>query len=212
MTYAPPPGMGVPQKKGTNPLVWIFVALGAFCCIGIIAFGAMTATVFNQTKGMFPCIFSLATLNKSMDAYVKEKGVFPPAENWQDELAPYYSKNSDDMKNELKDAPMGIDEWANVADINGDFSCNTSGTKTFIAYNPDIAGKKVTDIADPAATVMFFETTTTGRNINETYAEKDFSTSPKLMGQPRGWYQMTADGEMVTVDQKGKKTKVDISN
>ncbi len=203
--------MGVPKKQSTNPLVWIFVALGAFCCIAIIAFGAMTATVFNQTKDMFPCMFSLATLDKAMDEYVKEKGVFPPADSWQDELAPYYTKHSTSMKDELKDAPGPMKDWGNVTDISGDFKCSTTGVNTYIAYNPEIAGKKLSDLKDPADTVMFFETTSTGRNIAEPFKEKDFKDSPKMMGQPRGWYRMGTDGEMVVTDQSGKKTKVDIN-
>lgn len=168
--------------------------------------------VMNQTKDMFPCIFSLSTLQASMDEYVKEKGVFPTAANWQDELAPYYTKKADEFKEDFKDAPGPLQNWGNVADINGNFECNTGTPKTFISINPDISGKKLADIADQGNTVMFFETTTTGRNIAESFAEKDFKTSPKMMGQPRGWYQMMVDGDMNVIDEKGKKTKVDISS
>jgi hypothetical protein len=210
MTYNAPPGMGAP-KKGANPLIWIFVALGAFCCIGIIAFGGMSMAVLNQTKNLMPCMFSMATLNKSMEDYVKEKGTYPPAATWQDELAPYYEKQSKSFTEEFKNAPGPVKDWGDIADINAELGCNTSGTpKTSLAFNPDLAGKKPTDIKD-SDTIMFFETTSTGRNISEKPVERKFKDAPKMMGSPRGWYQMNTEGRMVVVDENGKIKHVDIN-
>ncbi len=171
----------------------------------------MTAAVFNQTKNLIPCMFTMSTLNKSMEDYVKEKGKYPSAEKWQDELAPYYTKASKEFTEEFKDAPGPMKDWGNIADINASLDCNTSSSpKTVLAFNPEISGKKPADIKD-VDTIMFFETTSSGRNIAEKPTARKFADSPKMMGSPRGWYQMNMDGEMVVVDDTGKVKHVDIS-
>jgi len=167
--------------------------------------------VMNQTKNLMPCMFSLSNLSSSMDDYLKEKGKYPPAATWQDELAPYYAASSKKFTDEFKDAPGPLKDWGNIADINADLECNSSSSpKTFLAYNPELAGKKPADIKD-VDTILFFETTSTGRNIAEKPAERKFADSPKMMGSPRGWYQMNLEGDMVVVDEKGKIQHVDIS-
>lgn len=211
MTYTPPPYGEAPRKKGTNPLVWIFVALGAFCCIAIIAFVGMGAAVFNQGKDMFPCIFTISTLNKSMKEYVQDKGKFPDADKWQSELAPYYNKSSKSFKDEMKDAPGPLKGMGDVADISMPVACNTSGTKTFISYNSEIAGKEMKDITDKDDTAMFYEDLVEKINASAPFKPKDFKDSPRMMGQPRGWYVVVVSGDMQTVDEKGKKHNVDIS-
>jgi len=211
MTYAPPPYGEAPRKKGTNPLVWIFVAIGAFCCIAIIAGGGMIAAIFNQGKDLFPCVFTLTTLDKSMDDYIKDKGKYPDADKWQTELEPYYAKTAKSFKDEMKDAPGPLKGMGDVASISGPMACNSSGTKTFISYNSEIAGKKKADITDPDDTAMFFEDLVEKVNASAPFKPKDFNDSPRMMGQPRGWYVWVVSGYMQTVDEKGRKKNVDIS-
>ncbi len=200
-----------PKKKGTNPLIWIFVALGAFCCIGIIAFGGMTMAVMNQTKNLMPCMFTMSTLNRSMSEYVKEKNKYPSAATWQDDLAPYYTKEKTNFADEFKDAPGPFKDWGDIADINAEMECNTSGApSTVIAFNPELSGKKPADFKDPD-TIMFFETPKTGRNVAAKPEALKFKDAPKMMGSPRGWYQMNIDGDMVVVDEKGEIKHVDIT-
>ncbi|MFM9872586.1 MAG: hypothetical protein ACKVQS_03855 [Fimbriimonadaceae bacterium] len=166
--------------------------------------------VLNQTKNLMPCMFSMMTLNKSMEDYVKEKGKYPASEKWQDELEPFYTKASKEFSAEFKDAPGPMKDWGNIADIKSNLDCNSIGTPaTFLAYNPDLAGKKPTDIKD-SDTILFLETTTTGRNLAEKPVARKFMDSPKMMGSPRGWYQMNINGEMVVVDEKGKVKHVNI--
>lgn len=210
MTYAAPPGMA-PRKQGTNPLVWILVAFAAFCCVGIIAFGAMTFAVMGQVKDLTPCIFTLDTLDRSLKDYVADKGAYPSADKWQDELAPYYDKHYKDHVKEMQDVPGPMKGFAEMADIKAELSCNSkTSPKTFIAFNPDVAGKKRTDFTDPSKVIVFFETTSTGRNITEKFVARDFKDSPRMMGEPRGWYEMDLEGQMVVTDKRGKTKRVNI--
>lgn len=167
--------------------------------------------IFNQVGQQTPCVLSMMTLSESLDEYVKEKGTYPPAATWQDELAPYYIKSSDKITEEFKDAPGPLKDLGNLADISAELSCNSkSSPSTYLSYNSDIAGKKPADIIE-RNTITFFETTTAGRNLAEKPVERKFADSPKMMGTPRGWYQMNIDGEMVVIDENGKVQDVDIS-
>lgn len=191
--------------------MWILVAFGAFCCVGIVAFGAMTWAVMGQVKDLTPCIFTLETLNQSLRDYVDEKGTYPSAEKWQDELTPYYQKHYKSHMKEMEDVPGPMKGFASMADITGDLSCNSKNSpKTFIALNAEVAGKKRADFKDPSETIVFFESTSEGRNITEKYVKKDIKDSPKMMGEPRGWYQINLDGNMVVTDKHGKVKKVNI--
>ncbi len=210
MSHTPPPYSGPVTRKSTNPLVWVFVALGAFCCIAIIGFGAMGYGVYNGTKDMLPCLFTSDLLGRSMNEYVKEKGKFPPTANWQTEIAPYYEKAATDFKADMGNAPGPLKQWGNVADINQPLACNKKGTETFLIYNSEVAGKKIEDV-DADTTALIFEDDK-GGSMNEArkFERKPFGTSPKLMGSPRGWYVLLANGKMEVVDDKGKRQVVNL--
>lgn len=211
MSYSPPPYGGPTAKKSTNPLVWVFVAIGAFCCIAIIGFGAMGYGVYNGTKDMFPCMFTSSILGQSMRDYVKEQGKFPPADKWQTEIAPYYDKAKTKFQEEMKDAPKMIKNWGDIADIHQPVGCNTQGKKTYFVYNSEMAGKKLGDIADPDTTAMFFEDDNSPvMNAARKYEPKPFREAPRLMGSPRGWYVVLVNGETSTTDDKGKQHSVDV--
>lgn len=185
------------------------MAIGAFCCIAIIAVGGMTAAVMNQVKDMTPCMFTNSFLASSLEEYVKEKGKYPPADKWQSELAPYYEKSAEKMREEMKDAPGMIKDWGNVASISGPMACQLSGTKTFISYNQEISGKATADVKDPK-TIAFFEDTVEKMNASAVYKPKNFKDSPRMMGQPRGWYVVSVEGRALMVDEKGDTVEVDM--
>lgn len=212
MAY-PPPYQPARPKSGTNPLVWVLVAIGAFCCVAVIGFGAMTFTTMKQVGNMMPCMFTASAAQKSLLEYEKEKGKFPPADKWQSEIAPYYEKHRDDNSKEMKDAPMGMDKWANTADITKPLACNTEGMETFLVYNPDVAGKKASDFENPDETVMLYEDTAKALNAAAPYKERPLKESPRMMGQPRGWYVLHVSGDLeMTSKTKGRRVKVDIES
>lgn len=208
MSYTPPPY--APPKKGTNPLVWVFVALGAFCCIAVIGFGAMTATVAGQVGNVMPCMMTMSLTQNSILAYEKENGKFPAADSWQDDISEIYNKRASQITSEVKDAPLGMDKMMKPRDINGELLCNDQNPKTYLVYNSEIAGKKLADLKDASNTVLFFETTKGGKNVSSPYVKQEPKDSPKMMGQPRGWNIAYADGMVEFADGgKSQRQRID---
>jgi hypothetical protein len=204
------------RSNSGNPLLWIFVALAAFCCIGVIACGGMGWSAFNQGKDMLPCMLTMNATSKGIREYVKEKGVYPKAESWQDDIAPYYTKATEELTKEMNSdssSPDWLKDMIAVADIKKELTCNEKGSpKTFLAYNSELGGKKAEDIKDKSETIMIFEIPETGRNLSKKYAPLPIKDSPKMFGQPRGWQLVDAEGKAFIVDATGKRTKVDIES
>ncbi|MCA0362047.1 MAG: hypothetical protein LCH41_13470 [Armatimonadetes bacterium] len=201
MSYTPPPY--APQKKGTNPLVWVFVALGAFCCIAVIGFGAMATTVFRQVGGVMPCMMTMSIAQNALLEYEKEKGAFPAAATWQTDITEIYNREAKKITEEVKDVP-GMGGMMSPQDISKELLCSTENPKTYLVYNSEIAGKKLADIAKPDQTILFFEAKEGGINAARPFEKLDPKDSPKMMGESRGWNVAYADGEVEF--QNGKKS------
>ncbi len=188
---APPPMYG-PAPKSSGNKTWIIIgSFALICCAGVIVAGIL---LLNAGKGfmknvisMGGCTQSMEHLSRSLQTYAQEHGgKTPPAADWQKALAEAYKKipNRSSKENPFKSA-----------NIDGTMLCQDhEGTRTGIAYNSDVAGKKLAD--EKFDTITFYEVPDTGKNLARKYVELSKDTSPKIFGQPRGWLTVNVSGDV----------------
>ncbi len=143
---------------------------------------------FNKVMPMAGCFINFEAARQGLVTYAKEHdGNLPKKENWQRDLKPYVQKylGKEDL-GPVKAFDPNAAEWY----------CETDGRRTGIAYNSEIAGKKLADIKDPYMTIAFFEIENPRANAAEVYKRKENSTSPKIFGEPRGWIAITLEGDV----------------
>jgi len=170
--------------------VLIVVLCVVIPCGGLVALGFFGMNWFGKTLGpMARCAILFEGVRNSVEMYTKDHdGVLPKAETWQDDVKPYYAKW---REGEGKDMgpftpPPADGEWA----------CEIEGRKTGMAFNSKLSGKKWEEIDQRRTTVLIYEVETAIRNANGPYKERPKSSSPKLMGSPRGWIEVPVEGSM----------------
>jgi len=179
-----PPQYAPPRKKSNTGLI-IGLILGGIgiCCIGGIAvmiFGV--GWFFKNVSPMAECMLNYEVVRESMTTYANEHdGKLPSAATWQDELAPYVQRASEQYNK--KSNPF------KTMSAGGEWGCTSGDTHTGMAFNDKFNGKKLAD-ARLDDGVIVFETEKTGRNLHDAYAPRDRSTSPKMLGKPRGWFTL----------------------
>lgn len=192
MAQTPPPFS--PQeyapKRQASPWLWILVGVVGFCVIGIVAVGALGFGAMRMASDIGRCIITTGAVANSLDDYVKAKGVYPPAASWQQEIAPFYKTRTEEMRKEMAKTPVG--DMFTPADITAGLECNPGSPKTYLAYNPEVAGKKPSEIADPDKTVVIFEQMNAGMNVAAPYKTQDPAKAPRMGGDSRGWFVMFA--------------------
>ncbi len=178
-----PPSYAPPKKSNTGLIIGLVLGGIGICCVGGIAlvlFGGLQ--FFKNVAPMAECMMNYSAVQKGMDEYAQaNNGKLPPAATWQNDLKPYVEKSLAKLKKEA--GPF------KVMDVNGDWGCTTGETKTGMAYNTEIAGKTLEDVRAKAL-VTVFETPQIGRNQALKFEELPRSSSPKLMGNPRGWIKI----------------------
>jgi len=196
MAHTPPPFetyQSPNQRKTTNPLMWVAVALVGFCCIALIAGAAM---VFNAGKTVLSsagCVLNFAMAQKSIAAYVRVNGHYPPAASWQIDTQEYYAKIYDKMmKGGKKDQEraMAMFKFAKPGEV---MKCEGEGQATGVTYNADLSNKPVDEIKDKS-TILLFESHSVTLNSNAAYA-KPTGPAPKVFGSSRGWFTFPIEGK-----------------
>ncbi len=191
MAETPPPFTPMaPQapKQGMNPLVWILLAMGAACCVCIIAGVVMTVGTVNQVGSFAGCPMTMGMLNNSLKEYVKENGVFPKAETWQTDVEPYYTKQYAEFKSKMEEA--GPFETVFRISPPGEALVCYEGNKakTGIVYNSEIAGKKLEDFEDIDKEVTLFEGDSVELNAHGVYSIREGKSEQEIFGQVRDYY------------------------
>jgi hypothetical protein len=189
---APPP-YG-PKKSNTTTIVFVVLGVCAACCI-LGAVGVVGAGIWGVRKSSptIACALGFEEVARAMKAYTDEHGgKFPKADKWQDELRPYF----------VKQLALDEDDGAKMFgtfDPDGVWSCkedSSGGTMTGIAFNTELSGKNVKDIQNKRTTYILFEVPKTGMNLHDTYTQLSETSSPRIFGQPRGWFYVDADFEV----------------
>lgn len=205
MAETPPPfnpNTGQPRKTGTNPLIWVLVALAAFCCICSVGGYFTINSGIKEVQKESKCFMTLGLAQASIKEYVEENGVFPSAENWQEEISPYYNKSKDETTEGIDEAPgpmKGLVEgFLDFQDISKPLSCHEGNPVTGIAYNSNLAGKTTEDFAEGELdkTVVVFENDTVNLNNSSPYREKQENPQIKVFNESREYYKITWDDDM----------------
>lgn len=187
-----PPSFTPPGKKSnTGLIVGLIIGGVVLCCvlpIGLIGGGTFFA--FKKVQGGLTCAIAFQQVRDSVTAYAEANGgKLPTASKWMDQVRPYYEKEVKSMGAEKN--PFGS------MPADGVWACtDESGGKTGIAFNSELSGKKLEDIQNRASKIVIFEVPTAEMNKNEPYKPLPKSSSPKLMGQPRGWFRAPLEGDI----------------
>jgi hypothetical protein len=183
---SPPPYMPTKKKSNTGLIIGLVLGGIAICCIGGVALVGFFGLNFvkNTIGPMAECVMNYEYVDRALKKYTAEHdGKLPSAATWQDELTPYVEKETEHDRG--KTGPF------KVLDPRGTWGCGTAAEQTGMAFNESVNGKTLTD-AMKNDTVVIFETKNSGRNLVEKYVDRDKSSSPKLMGKPRGWMTIQA--------------------
>ena len=199
-SYAPPP----PKKSKPGLIIGIVVVAILFCCGGPLLLGGLGGWwAFNKIGPFVTCAISMSETKKAILAYEKENGHFPPAATWQSDIAPFYTKIVDSAKSKNDRGPFKT--W----NIDESLVCTTEPSPTGVAYNEDLAGKKLSDIKDPYTTYLLFEVPQTGMNLHEKYTHRSESTYPKLMDKKRPWLEEPVSGKLTGGDSNTMRISTD---
>lgn len=183
--YSPP----APRKNSNTVLIVVLICVVVIPCIGLLAVVALGYRFVTGTA--FPlagCMLTTKSAQQALNSYALEKGAYPKAETWQDDIKEHYNRAMAQFTKE--EAPFPIPKAEDT------WTCQPGDKPTGLAYNSDLAGKKPADIKDKYKTVIIFETDKAGRNLHEKYSPKPKSTSPTIMGAPRGWIFVNIEGEV----------------
>lgn len=177
---------------------WIIGGGVLVCCIGPIALiGGGGYIGLQATKPIVGCTIAMTGISRALQDYTKANGgKLPSAATWQTDIAPYYDKM---LKNESA-GPFTIPTSTEP------FGCGEGSSKTSFAFNAAYAGKKLSEIKNPDDVILVFETTGTPQmNKSGSYKDLGKAASPKIFGQPRGWFALNADFDTLSIEDGRQK-------
>lgn len=144
----------------------------------------------NQVMPLAGCAIGFEAIDDSLKTYVREhNGKLPPADKWQDELRPYVKKELVRLRE--NSGPFDM----KVMDPEKPWGCSAGDgqPETGIAFNDEVAGKKIDDVSE-ATPIVFEVTDKPAANLHMKYVKQDVDKARKLMGQSLGWGILTKRG------------------
>jgi hypothetical protein len=195
MAEMPPPyhpDMPRPAKKSNTGLI-IAIVIGAvalMCIVPIVIAGFAMFGVYKSAKPTIECFAAFDHVRQAIKDYAKDNdGKLPSAATWEDDIRPYFKKVAESDRGEM--GPF------NAMKVEGPWGCEGQNkSRTGMAFNIDLSGKKLGDIKDPRSTVLVFEVEQPGRNLHEKYKPRPKETSPKILGEYRGWVKVRVEGDI----------------
>ncbi|MDR3691299.1 MAG: hypothetical protein P4L46_18105 [Fimbriimonas sp.] len=200
-----PPTYLPPRRSKNGLLIGIIVGAICLCCLlgSLVVGGGWFA--FRSVSGTAGCVITFTEMSKAMTKYESShKGKLPKADTWQD-----------DLRSDLRKSLLPKEQAGPFPQISpdGDWGCRESdGASTGLAFNSDVSGKSLDDIKDSEKTVVLFETIKPEKNQHMKYSRLDPKTSPKIFGSPRGWFFITANGDVWTDSPKKGPQRIGNSN
>lgn len=189
MSGPPPYSPPTPRKNNNTVLIVVLICVVVVPCLGLIALGVgVFSFVKNTAFPLAGCAMTVQSAQRALNNYATEKGTYPKAATWQTDIKEQYTKAV--AKMEQKESPIPM---AKAGDV---WICDPGNNATGIAYNSDIAGKKPADIKDKSSTILLFEIEKPALNAHAPYKKKSKESSPKILGNPRGWIFVHVEGEV----------------
>ena len=205
-----PPEFNPPrQQSGNKVWLWLLLGVGFLCVLCAIGGYFLFRSAMGLGGSMMGCAMNGDMARKAVLAYALDhNGQFPAAENWQDEVRPYYER----IYNKLMDEP-GFREINNMMNIDlaepgTPLDCSFGGkTKSGFSFKSLLGGKLKADFPD--TTVVIFETTTPAYNQSGDPAQRSTET-PKMFGDKRPWMDFMISGESDFGDSSNTEMDFDI--
>lgn len=206
MAETPPPFNPQPQygqKKSTNPIIWILVALGGFCLVCVISSGVALISGVKELSNVGQCPINMGVANSAIKEYVAEKGMFPKAETWQDDIKPYYEAKYAKFSAELKDAgPMK--DFLGVTEPGKPLPCSKGSVVTGIHFNQNLSGKKTSEFKEIGKEITLFEGEGIVYNAHGVPFEGEQNSSETAFGKPRPKWKMSYDDDIESTEGEVK--------
>lgn len=218
--FQSPTGSEQTSRRGLKVFLAIFVFVLVPCGIGgYFLFNLTKKLVKLAGENIIPvanCALSMQAMRDAMVLYANAHGgVLPKAENWQKDIQPFY-KQALSKRDFQKSMPGNFPSELRITPIapEAEWACSfANGVKTGIAFNKDLAGKKLADIKEPKTTILLFEVAKPGTNLAEPFKPLARADSPKILGSNRDWITMPVEGEMTyTMGENDAKMKVGDGN
>ncbi len=180
-------------------MIILFIILGliGFCLIGIVIAGYFGFTFIKNTALPYAgCMINFEVTRDALVEYAQSHdGKFPNAATWQDDIKDIVGKR-------LKD--LGDQDMIQTLKPDGEWGCRIDAShSTGIAFNADLSGKKMLELKEPWSTPLVFEVPAPKRNAAQKYAPIPKDQSPKMMGEPRGWFVANVQGEIIPPNAGG---------
>lgn len=181
-------------------VVLILVGLVLVCGCGAVAIGWFGWGAMKKMVGpMAGCAINFEATRDGIMQYAQAHGGrLPNAATWQDDVKEYVKKELQKAK-EVQDV---LD--AKLMNTDADWGCYIHESRTTgIAFNADLSGKLLTEVQDRWSTPLVFEIEKPRKNAAEKYVPLPKSSSPTIMGEPRGWIRMPLEGDMQGMSEGG---------
>jgi hypothetical protein len=200
-------------KNNTGLIIGVIALILVGMCV--LAIASVSWFGFQAARSVGPiaaCATTYEALHDALQAYTREHdGKLPSAANWQAEMKPYLVKSLEATQKEFE----GADKFLKMKfmDPDGEWGCylDDKGTMSGIAFNADLSGKKVDEIASKATTPIFFEIEKPAANAAMTYKDQDPAKSPTIFGEKRGWFVVTWE-DVDSIGSEGRRTNVETGN
>jgi hypothetical protein len=214
MGPVPPPFNQPAAKTNTTKIVLIVLAFVLIPCAGLVGLAAWLAffgvrTVNQSVMPLAACGIGFRDVREALVSYAKEKGAYPAAATWQDDIREHYRKVVARRQEPRDMGPFKME----VMSPDGDWGCKIGeGRMTGMAFNSEFGGLKLDAVTDKSR-ILIYEIPAPRRNAAAPYKPQPEASRPRLFGEPRQWIVVPLEGEP-NIDfgttMPGEKTRMEI--
>lgn len=192
--FVPPSNQppALPEAKDHRLTYWLIGGSGVIA-LGLVALLAFAYTMLMPeiefADESLACEDDFEDVAEAVRMYAKEKGTFPNAKTWQNDVKSYFLEL---QKSELPDFfPIDVEINENRMDPEGLWGCkymvNGKAYQTGFAYNLDLSGRKFSTLKNPESTPLVFEVPTAGMNQAMIYKSPNPDAYPPIKPQWSYW-------------------------
>jgi hypothetical protein len=222
--YAPPSAPA--PRSGKNPLkivLLVMLFVGVPCIVGtMLVFNVVKKGLATVGESFMPIVSCSQNIELARDAlveYANEKGTFPAAAKWQDEIEATYRKKFESKyatreKKEVLGTTFEFVPFRKGEPWGCEVGKDASGKPKYtgLAFNSDLAGKAMKDIPDSSLAIVLFETPKGAKNLAMKYEAQPKASAPSALGQPREWIKAPMTGAVeFNMAEGSSKAKVRVS-
>jgi len=207
-----PPRFEQPKRKEgsrTGLIITIIAAVVGIPCIGCVILGLWFKGFAGKNLNFVNDIITIDVIREALFLYADEhQGKLPQADRWQDAIGPYYAK----AQKQMDSGPFKVSDITKPIE----FLSDGGKVRTGLAFNQELSKVSLKDIKNPESMVILFEIEKPALNATSVYKPMPDETSPKMLGERRGWYKLTVNGESAMdqsrLNRKGRRLRVETNS